>query len=84
MPHDQPMSAFQTLSRSSGKQVVDDLSEKERVLLRTVAFWLRGEMVSRLKDVSPAPDLLYDLAQSNFEVSCCALERVDMLASEGD
>ncbi len=64
--------------------MVGKLSEEETVLLHAVAYWLRGEMLSRLADVSPATDLLHDLAQSNFEVSCGALERVGLLASEGD
>ena len=54
----------------------------EKALLQAVAVWLRGEMESDLKDVSPAPDLLHDLAQSNYEISCHALERVGLLMSE--
>ncbi len=40
-------------------------------------------MVAQLKDVSPSPDLLHDLAQSNYEISCNALERIGMFTSEG-
>lgn len=64
--------------------MVGHLSAEETVLLQAVALWLREEMISRLKEDSPAPDLLHDLAQSNFELSCSALERVGLLASEGE
>lgn len=60
------------------------LSGQETALLEAVALWLREEMISCLKEDSPAPDLLYDGAQSNFEISCCALERVGLLASEDE
>ncbi len=63
--------------------MVRQLTEKERLLLQTVSIWLRDEMVSQLTDVSPSPELLHDLAQSNYEISCSALERVGMFASEG-
>lgn len=63
--------------------MVEKLSEEETALLQAVAFWLREEMLSHLVDMSPAPDLLHDLAQSNYEISCSALERVGLLASEG-
>lgn len=63
--------------------MVEKLSEEETALLQAVAFWLREEMLSHLIDMSPAPDLLHDLAQSNYEISCSALERVGLLASEG-
>ena len=63
--------------------MVEKLSEQETALLQAVAFWLREEMLSHLVDVSPAPNLLHDLAQSNYETSCSALERVGLLASEG-
>ena len=62
--------------------MVEKLSDKETALLQAVAVWLREEMLSRLVGVSPASDLLYDLAQSNYEISCSALERVGLLASE--
>ncbi|WP_122072331.1 hypothetical protein [Pseudophaeobacter sp. EL27] len=62
--------------------MVEKLSIKEATLLQAVALWLREEMLSHLVDVSPAPDLLHDLAQSNYEISCNALERVGLLASE--
>ncbi len=62
--------------------MVETLSGEETSLLHSVAYWLRLEVLSRLVDVSPAPDLLHDLAQSNFETSCNALERVGLLASE--
>ncbi|MEO1637814.1 MAG: hypothetical protein AAFU41_01035 [Pseudomonadota bacterium] len=64
--------------------MIEELSREESALLRAVAYWLRKEMLSRLADVSPKPGLLYDMAQSNYEISCCALERVGLLASEGD
>lgn len=64
--------------------MVEKLSKKETALLQAVASWLLEEMLAHLVDVSPAPDLLNDLAQSNYEISCNALERVGLLASEGD
>jgi len=64
--------------------MVRQLTEKEETLLKTVAVWLRGEMVSHLADMSPSPELLHDLAQSNYEISCCALERAGLFTSEGD
>lgn len=64
--------------------MAEKLSEEETNLLQAVAFWLREEMLSDLKDVSPAPNLLHDLAQSNYEISCSALERAGLLAPEGD
>ncbi len=60
-----------------------ELNKNEQALLRTVAYWLRGEMIAHLKDVSPSPELLHDLAQSNYEISCGALGRVGMFTSEG-
>ncbi len=62
--------------------MVEELSKEETALLQAVACWLREEMLSHLVIVSPAPDLLHDLAQSNYEISCAALERVGLLASE--
>lgn len=64
--------------------MVEELSKQETALLQAVASWLREEMLVHLVDVSPAPDLLHDLAQTNYEISCTALERVGLLASEGD
>lgn len=64
--------------------MVRQLTEKEEALLQAVAIWLRDEMVSHLTNVSPSPELLHDLAQSNYEISCSALERVGMFTSEGD
>lgn len=64
--------------------MVRQLTEKERNLLQTVAVWLREEMVSHLADMSPSPELLHDLAQSNYELSCSALARVGLFTSEGD
>ncbi|MGB0900815.1 hypothetical protein [Halocynthiibacter sp.] len=61
-----------------------ELTENENTLLRTAAYWLRGEMVLRLADASPSQELLHDSAQSNFEISCDALERVGLFISEGD
>ena len=72
------------LIQGIGKQVVRQLTEKEETLLQTVAVWLRDEMVSHLVDMSPSPKLLHDLAQSNYEISCSALERVGLFTSEGD
>lgn len=63
--------------------MVEKLSDEETALLEAVAYWLREEMISHLVDVSPVPDLLHDFAQSNYEISCSALERVGVLASEG-
>lgn len=59
--------------------MLDELSKSEKVLFRTIAYWLRAEMQSRLAVISPAPDLLYDGAQSNFEECCGALAQVGML-----
>lgn len=64
-------------------QVDRQLTDKENSLLKTVAIWLRGEMVLHLTDVSPSAELLYDLAQSNYEISCSALARIGMFVSEG-
>ncbi|WP_299928793.1 hypothetical protein [uncultured Pelagimonas sp.] len=63
--------------------MVEKLSDEETALLQAVACWLSEEMHSHLGSLSPAPDLLHDLAQSNYEISCSALERVGLLASEG-
>jgi len=60
------------------------LSENEKKLLKKVAFWLRDEMVRCLSDSVAKPDLLYDEGQSNFEISCIALERVGILTAEGN
>lgn len=57
--------------------------EEESTLLQAVALWLREEMQLHLGDDSPEPGLLHDLAQSNYETCCSALERVGLLASEG-
>ena len=63
--------------------MVEKLSDEETALSEAVAYWLREEMISQLVDASPAPDLLYDLAQSNYEIICSALERAGLLAYEG-
>ena len=62
--------------------MVEKLCEKETALLQAVAFWLREEMLSRIVDVSRAPDLLHDMAQSNYKISCSALERLGLFESE--
>ncbi len=59
------------------------LTEPERRLCDTLAPWLFYEMQSRLEAVSPAPDLLWDCAQSNFEFGCDALSRFGILQPEG-
>lgn len=66
------------------KSLANELTKNEQALFRTVAYWLRGQMMSQLKDVSPSPDLLHDLAQSNYEISCRALAQAGMFTSEGD
>ena len=83
MLQDQPTSALKLSGKGLCKPLTKELTKNEQVLIRTVAYWLRGEMVSQLKDISPSPELLHDLAQSNYEISCSALERVGMLTSEG-
>jgi hypothetical protein len=72
------------LMKDEGKPVVRQLTENEMSLLQTVAIWLRDEMVSHLTDRSPSQELLHDLAQSNYEISCSALEQVGLFTSEGD
>ncbi|NCU21695.1 hypothetical protein EOM89_13530 [Candidatus Falkowbacteria bacterium] len=60
------------------------LSAEGRALALAATAWLAGEMFRRLGWNSPAPDLLWDGAQSNFEISCLALERAGVLAPEVD
>lgn len=47
--------------------IVEPLSKAEQTLFEVTARWLCAEMTSRLRHTSPKPDLLHDLAQSNFE-----------------
>ncbi len=56
------------------------LSPQEQRLVVTLVDWLHDQMVKSLTNTSPAPDLLHDLAQSNFETGCGALARVGVLA----
>ena len=59
-----------------------ELNDLEEAMLQAIARWLRSEMVSHLKESSPSPDLLHDLAQTNYEISCSALANVGLLAFE--
>ncbi len=59
------------------------LSPQEQRLVATLVDWLHDQMVKSLTNTSPARDLLWDLAQSNFETGCGALARVGVLAREG-
>lgn len=84
MLRDEPMSDLVPIEYKGGTKMAEKLSEEETVLLQAVAVWLREEMLSHLTEMSPAPDLLHDLAQSNYEIGCSALERVGVLSYEGD
>ena len=59
------------------------LTLNEQVLANALIAWLHDQMIAQLTHISPAPDLLHDLAQSNYENVCCALERVEVMAGEG-
>lgn len=64
--------------------MVRPLTENECELCVAIVSWLKPDFVSRLAYDSPAADLLYDLAQSNYEIGCCALEAAGQFRSEGD
>ena len=64
--------------------MTEDLSAEGRVLALAATAWLAGEMFRRLSSNTPAPDLLCDEVQSNFEIACSALGRAGVLAPEGD
>lgn len=59
-----------------------NLTACEKTLCLAIIPWLRDEMITRLEGASPSPDLLYDLAQSNFEYGCAALAHAGVFASE--
>lgn len=58
------------------------LTGREHAMAAPLAAWLLSEMIWRLRDGSPADDLLWDGAQSNFETGCMALERVGLMQGE--
>ncbi len=63
--------------------MTEDLSAPGRALAHAATAWLAGEMFRALSQDTPAPHLLRDEAQSNFEIACMALERAGVLASAG-
>lgn len=63
-------------------RVSENLTTAENHLALAIVDWLKSEVSFRL-DEHPGPRLLYDMAQSNFEGACSALERAGQLSREG-
>lgn len=61
-----------------------NLTDADIRLGDTLIAWLLSEMVWRLSPDAPEPGLLWDGAQSNFELACDALARHGALRGEGE
>ncbi|WP_269584343.1 hypothetical protein [Roseibium sp. Sym1] len=70
----------QTASHRSGRR--RSLRPEEARLCEQLSHWMLKDMVARLSALSPAPDLLCDEGQSNFELCCDALARLGLLTWE--
>lgn len=60
-----------------------ELSVNGKALVHSIAVWLRDEMLTHLTDSAPSPNMIWDGAQSNFEISCSALSQIGVFEREG-
>ena len=58
------------------------VTKEEEELAISISHWLIEQMVNQLTHISPSSGLLWDGAQSNYEIGCMALSNVGILETE--